>query len=167
MSEQVVDQVVEIIVIGLNGSGKSSLLKSISQQTTAENDWFIGRLAVDENLYVHFLEPPLGPQFDYLMIRDVIAQNDVEGFIVVMDSTQPARFGESVSILQTVRACHADTPVVVACTRPDGPDAWAAADIQLALGIEQHVPVLPVIATDFNSVREAVLQLLYKVFGSV
>jgi signal recognition particle receptor subunit beta len=160
---------VEVIVIGLAGAGKTTFIQTISHSTQWHGGespgWLMGQLAVEDGLTVHFLEPPTMKQFDYLWIRDLIADADTSGFIVLMDSARENQFGEAVSILQTIRAYHPETPVVVAATKPDSPDAWRAEDIRVALGIPEDIPLLACNATNVEMVKETVLQLLYRIFG--
>ena len=162
-------QVVEVIVIGLAGAGKTTFIQTISHNTQWSGEdlsgWLMGQLAVDDSLIVHFLEPPARKQFDFLWIRDLIADVDTSGFIVLMDSARENQFGEAVSILQTIRAYHPETPVVVAATKPDSADAWSAEDIRVALGIPEDIPVLACKTTNVEMVKETVLQLLYRIFG--
>jgi uncharacterized protein len=160
--------VLDILVMGLGGSGKTTLMQTISQRTQWKNNqvngWHFGQVVVDEGLKLHFHEPPAHRSFDFLWMRELVAQADVAGFIVVFDCTSPCHFGESLSILQTIRAYHEDTPCVVAANKQDDPNAWSANDIQIGLGIPNTIPVIPSVASQLPMVREVVLQLLYRVF---
>lgn len=160
--------VVKLIVTGLSKSGKSDFIKSISQytewQAEPENSWFFGRVRVDQSLILHFLEPPIGKQFDFMWLRDVMSKIRATGFIVMVDSTRPQHFGEFLSILYTIRGYHDNAPLVVAANKQDKHNAWSAEDIRLGLGI-RDVKVMPCIASDYNLVREVVVDLLYQVMG--
>lgn len=162
-------QVVEIIVVGLANSGKTTFIKTISQHTQWENaesqGWLFGQLSLDDALIVHFLEPPALNTFDFMWLRELISGSSAAGYIVVLDSARTDRFGESISILQTIRAYHPDTPVVVAATKQDTIQAWSADDIRLGLRIPEEIPVLPCVSSQLPLVKEAVLQLLYRIFG--
>lgn len=158
--------VLDILVMGLGGSGKTTLMQTISQRTQwrKNNTWHIGEVVVDERLTLSFLEPPAHRSFDFLWMRDLIAQSEVTGYIVVFDCTMPEYFGEAVSILHTIRAYHEDTACVVAANKQDHAHAWGAEDIRIGLGIPTNIPVLPCIASSLPMVREVVLQLLYRIF---
>lgn len=163
-------QVVEIIVIGLTKSGKTTFIKTISHQTQLEGDkeyesWLLGRLPIDEGLTVHFMEPPALGIFDFLWVRDLIDAADVAGYIVLLDSASTETFGEAMSILNTIRALHPETPVVLAANKQDDPAAWRPEDLRLAMGIPEDIPVLPCVATHVGTVKETVLQLPYRIFG--
>lgn len=160
--------VVKIIVTGLSGSGKTQFIESISQytewQSTPGTSWFFGRVRVDQQLIVHFLEPPIQKQFDFMWLREVISRIRAMGFVVMVDSTRPGTFGEFLSILYTIRGFHDATPLVVAANKQDRSRAWKPQDLQMGLGI-RDMTVLPCVAHDHNSVREVVLELLYQVLS--
>lgn len=169
MSTGVDTVIVEILVTGLPSSGKSSLMRTISNRTGFHNndpaEWHSGYLNVEDGLDVHFIEPPASPNFDFIWLRDLIAQTDVPGFIVVCDSTRPEFFGETVGILQTIRAYHPDTPCVLVANKQDHTHAWGAEDIRIGLGIPNDILVVPCVAHSVEPVKDVVLQLLYQILG--
>ena len=149
---------------GLFKAGKTRFIQSVSQYTEwPGQNWFFGRVRVDEQLLLHFLEPPNDQPFDFMWVREMISKLDVTGYIVLMDSTQPKFFGEFLSILYTVRGMHPDTPCVVAANKQDHPRAWRANDIRLGLGITDDIPVLPCQAHDRDMVKDVVVELLYRI----
>ena len=158
--------VVKIIVTGLAKSGKTSFIQRVSQYTEWQGDkddsWFFGRVRVDSSLILHFLEPPMSRQFDFIWLQDVMSRIRATGFIVMMDSTRPQQFGAFLSILYTIRGYHHEAPLVVATNKQDHPRAWDAEDIRLGLGI-RDMRVMPCIAHDPESVRDVVIDLLYQV----
>lgn len=159
-------QVVRLVVVGLSRSGKTTFIERISQYTEWQDQpgksWFFGRVRVDDDLLLHFLEPPIGRQFDYMWLRDVMSRIHATGFVVMVDSTRPAHFGEFLSILYTIRGFHSNAPLIVAANKQDHRQAWAPADMQTVLGI-RDIPIMPCIATDHGMVREIVVELLYQV----
>ena len=161
--------ILEILITGLPDTGKSSFVRTICEKigdgADDGQDWFSGELTVDDTLFMRFLEPPAVTMFDFIWLRELIDQADVPGFIVVCDSTQPQFFGETVSLLETIRAYHPDTPCVLVCNKQDNSHAWSPDDIRIVLGIPNDILVLPCIATNRESVKSAVLQLLYRIFG--
>lgn len=160
-------QVVKIIVAGLNGSGKTNFIKSVSQYTEYQNDnekgWFFGRVRVDHNLILHFMEPPMSAAYDFMWLRDVVLKVRATGFVVMVDSTKPHTFGKFLSILYTVSNIDVHTPVVVAANKQDRQSAWQVDDIRLGLGI-RDIPVLPCITHQPESVREVLIELLMQVY---
>ena len=158
--------VVKLIVIGSKGAGKTQFIQTISQYTEwqgeTDTSWFFGRVRVDANLILHFLEPPMNKQFDFIWLREVMSRIRATGFIIMVDSTKPHYFGEFLSILYTIRGFHHDAAMVVACNKQDKHNAWGVEDIKLGLGI-RDVAMLPCITSDYNHVRDVVLDLLYQV----
>jgi len=158
--------VVKLIVTGIKGSGKTEFIRTISQYTEWQGDtdtsWFFGRVRVDANLILHFLEPPMDRQFDFIWLREVMSRIRATGFIIMVDSTKPHYFGEFLSILYTIRGFHDDAAMVVACNKQDKHNAWGVDDIKLGLGI-RDVTMLPCVAQDYNTVRDVVVDLLYQV----
>ncbi|MBL8091135.1 MAG: GTP-binding protein, partial [Anaerolineales bacterium] len=81
------------------------------------------------------------------------------GFIVLVDSTRPETFREARSILETFRA-YAPTPFVVAANKQDMEDAWELEDMRHALRLDKSTKMLPCIATDKNTVKNVLIELL-------
>ena len=84
------------------------------------------------------------------------------GFIVMVDSARPETFREARSILQTFLA-YAPTPYVVAANKQDDKDAWEMEDIRHALRLESKVKILPCVATERDTVKAVLLELLYNI----
>lgn len=155
--------VIEVLVTGIPSSGKSSFLQTLNPNLVTENGWQLVNIAVDSDLHMRFAEPPARNDFDYLWLRDVIAAAEVDGFVIVCDSTRPELFGEMIGVLQTVLSIHEYTACVVVANKQDAPQAWSAEDIRFALNIPLDIPVLPCVAPDIEYVRDAVIELLYQI----
>lgn len=161
-------QVVKLIVTGSAGAGKSQFIETVSQYTEWQNvpgnGWFFGRVRVDDSLILHFLEPPIEHQYDFMWLRDVMSRIRATGFVVLVDSTRPQQFGEFLSIVYTIRGYHSNAPLVVAANKQDQHHAWTSDDIRLGLGI-RDLSVLPCSAFDHRAVRGIVVDLLYQVLA--
>ena len=86
-------------------------------------------------------------------------------------STIPEGFTETVnfsslSFLETFRV-YAPTPYVVAANKQDLEDAWEIDDIRIALRLDPKVKLLPCIATDRESVKSNLLELLYSILAEM
>lgn len=158
--------VIKLMVVGLAKSGKTSFIQSVSQYTEWQDEsrhsWFFGRVRVDEGTILHFLEPPMARRFNYVWLREAMINTNATGYIVLVDSTRPQDFGQFLSILYTLRGLYDHAPVVVAATKQDDQRAWGSEDIRLGLGIHD-VPVLPCASGQYNSVRDVVLEVLYRI----
>ncbi|RIK52782.1 MAG: GTP-binding protein, partial [Chloroflexi bacterium] len=75
-------------------------------------------------------------------------------------------FREARSILETFRA-YAPTPFVVAANKQDMDDAWDLEDMGHALRLDKHTKLLPCVATDKDSVKTVLLELLYGILSDM
>jgi signal recognition particle receptor subunit beta len=88
------------------------------------------------------------------------------GFIVMVDSTRPETFREARSILETFRA-YAPTPYVVTANKQDLEDAWDIDDMRIALRLDPSLKFLPCTATNKDSVKNVLLELLYSILAEM
>jgi len=157
-------QVLEVLVTGLPESGKSTFVSTISSRIRDAQGWLCGDLLVDDDLHLKFLEPPQLQQFDFIWLRELIEHVEVPAFIVVADSTRPEYFGALVSLLETIHFNHPDTPCMLVVNKQDQPTAWSADDIRLGLGLPDFIPVMACDVRSRAEVKDATVQLLYKIF---
>ena len=125
--------------------------------TTVAMDF--GRITVDDDLVLYLFGTPGQKRFDFMW---EILSEGMFGFVVMIDSTRPETFREARSILETFRA-YAPTPYVVTANKQDLDDAWDPDDMRIALRLSPEVKLLPCIATDKESVKNALLELLYSI----
>jgi signal recognition particle receptor subunit beta len=88
------------------------------------------------------------------------------GFIVLIDSVRPETFREARRILDVFRS-YAQTPYVVAANKQDLADAWSPEDLRIALKVRPQIKLLPCVATDKESVKNVLLELLYSILETV
>jgi signal recognition particle receptor subunit beta len=98
-------------------------------------------------------------RFDFMW--EILAEGML-GFVVLIDSVKPETFREARNILDTFRA-YAPVPYVVAANKQDLEDAWSPEDLRIALRIPKEVKVIPCVATNRESVKNVLLELLYLV----
>lgn len=173
-------QTVKMVVTGPFNAGKTEFIQSVSEinvvsterrisseaervkdTTTVAMDF--GRITVDQDLVLYLFGTPGQKRFDFMW---EILSEGMLGFIVTVDSTRPETFREARSILETFRA-YAPTPYVVAANKQDLPDAWEIDDIRLALRLSSNVKLLPCVATNKETVKTVLLELLYSILAEM
>ncbi|HML23402.1 MAG TPA: ATP/GTP-binding protein [Aggregatilinea sp.] len=171
-------QTVKMVVTGPFNAGKTEFIRSISEIDVVTTDEGIsptsaefgtketttvamdfGRITVDDDLVLYLFGTPGQRRFDFMW--EILAEGML-GFVVMVDSSKPETFREAKSILETFRA-YAPTPYVVAANKQDHPEAWAAEDLRIALRIDDDIKLLPCVATDKESVKNVLLELLYSI----
>ncbi|MFN3309291.1 MAG: GTP-binding protein [Anaerolineales bacterium] len=169
-------QTVKMVVTGPFNAGKTEFIKTVSEidvvsterkitkesekvkdTTTVAMDF--GRITIDDDLVLYLFGTPGQRRFDFMW---EILSEGMLGFIVMVDSCRPETFREARSILETFRA-YAPTPYVVAANKQDRKDAWDLADMRIALRLDSTVKLLPCVATDKESVKNVLLELLYQI----
>ena len=171
---------VKMVVTGPFSSGKTTFIRSVSEidvvsterkistealrikeTTTVAMDF--GRITVDDDLVLYLFGTPGQKRFDFMW---EILSEGMLGFIVMVDSARPETFREAKSILHTFRA-YAPTPYVVAANKQDVPDAWNVDDLRIALKLDHKIKMLPCVASDKESVKAALLELLYSILEEI
>jgi small GTP-binding protein len=169
-------QTVKMVVTGPFSSGKTQFIQTVSEidvvaterkisseserikeTTTVAMDF--GRITVDDDLVLYLFGTPGQKRFDFMW---EILSEGMLGFVVMVDSSRPETFREARRILETFRA-YAPTPYVVTANKQDLEDAWDPDDMRIALRLSPEVKLLPCIATDKESVKNALLELLYSI----
>ena len=169
-------QIVKMVVTGPFNAGKTEFIQSVSEidvvsterkitsaaekvkeTTTVAMDF--GRITVDNDLVLYLFGTPGQRRFDFMW---EILSEGMLGFIVMVDSTRPETFREARNILETFRA-YAPTPYVVAANKQDMGDAWDLHDMRIALRLDPKVKFIPCVATDKESVKKVLLELLYSI----
>ena len=169
-------QTLKIVVTGPFSSGKTQLIQAISEidvvstdrqitreserikpQTTVAMDF--GRITVDEDLILYLFGTPGQKRFNFMW---EILSEGMLGFEVMVDSTRPETFREARRILDTFRS-YSPVPYIVAANKQDLEDSWSADDLRIVLRVESGVKVVPCVATDKESVKQVLLELLYSI----
>jgi small GTP-binding protein len=169
-------QTVKMVVTGPFNSGKTHFIQTVSEIevvaterrisvdservkefTTVAMDF--GRITVDKDLVLYLFGTPGQKRFDFMW---EILSEGMLGFVVMVDSARPETFREAKSILETFRA-YAPTPYVVAANKQDIEDAWSLEDLRIALRLDSSVKLLSCVATEKESVKSVLLELLYSI----
>jgi signal recognition particle receptor subunit beta len=139
----------------------SSEVERIKETTTVAMDF--GRIAVDDEMVLYLFGTPGQRRFDFMW---EILSEGMLGFVVIIDSSRPETFREARKILETFRA-YAPTPYVVAANKQDCEDAWEIDDMRIALRLGSEIKLLECIATEKESVKNVLLELLYSILAEI
>ena len=173
-------QAVKMVITGPFSAGKTQFIGSISEidvvaterkissaaeqikdTTTVAMDF--GRITVGDDLVLYLFGTPGQRRFDFMW--DILSQGML-GFVVMVDSTKPETFREAKRILETFES-YTGTPYVVAANKQDMEDAWEPDDLRIILRLREEVKILPCIATDKESVKNVLLELLYSILEQI
>ena len=171
-----VKRTVKIVVTGPFNAGKTVFIESVSEidvvsterkitnplsavkeETTVAMDF--GRVALGD-LVLHLFGTPGQKRFDFMW---EILSKEMQGFILLADSTTPETFDEVDRLLKLFQKFEA-VPYLVVANKQDLPGALKPERIQRALKIEQKV--LPCVATDRSSVIMVLQEMLNAVSAS-
>lgn len=174
MSERII---LKIIVDGpFFGSGKTTFIRTISEieifpihtrvSSNPDADYMamdFGLLRASPNIYLYLLGTPASRRF---LFNWEIAQQNLIGYIVMVDSAFPETWREARSLCETMRAYY-PVPYVVVANKQDLPNAASPEYVRERLHIDDEIPVLPCIATDRESVKAVLVALLDEVIKAV
>ncbi|MGQ9628618.1 MAG: GTP-binding protein [Anaerolineae bacterium] len=160
---------VKIVVTGPFNAGKTAFIKSVSEidvvsterkitnplsavkeETTVAMDF--GRVALGD-LVLHLFGTPGQRRFDFMW---EILSKEMQGFIVLADSTTPETFDEVERLLKLFQKFET-VPYIVAANKQDKPGALKPQEIRRALKVKE---VLPCVATERNSVIMVLQKML-------
>lgn len=174
-------QTVKMVITGPFSAGKTEFIGAISEidvvsterKITLANEQQIketttvamdfGRITVDQDLVLYLFGTPGQRRFDFMW--DILSQGML-GFVVMIDSTRPETFREAQRIIDTFSS-YAATPYVVTANKQDQEDAWSPEDLRIILRLSPSVKVLPCVATDRESVKNVLLELLYSILDEL
>lgn len=170
MSDQPAAMNLKIIVTGVFSSGKTTLIRAVSEREVC-------------SVYVPIPSPITKIAMDYGLIRGnpetnivllgtpsnarygfdwPVSKKFVLGYIIMVDSTKPETFREAKSILAVFRA-YCREPYIVVANKRDIRDAWNLDVFRLALNIPPEISVVPCVATDKPSAKRVLVVMLNEV----
>ncbi|HEY1014894.1 MAG TPA: ATP/GTP-binding protein [Herpetosiphonaceae bacterium] len=167
-------QTVKMVISGAVNAGKTEFIRAISeievvsterkatddtkllkQQTTVAMDF--GRISIADDLVLHLFGTPGQKRFDFMW---EILSEGMLGLIVLVDSTRPETFRETNRIIDFFTA-YRDAPYVIAANKQDHENAWSPDELRLALRLGPDIKIMPCVATQRETVKNVLLELLY------
>lgn len=175
-------EILRIVVTGSVGSGKTSLIRTISEidvvdtdrkatddtaelksQTTVAMDF--GRLTFGQNQALHLYGTPGQSRFDFMW--DMLIQK-ADAYIVLVAAHRPQEFRNTSRILKFMNS-RAQIPMLVGVTHTDCDGAWEVDDVAIALGLVNKTtrpPFLVMNADEPASVLETLITLVQQIMHS-
>lgn len=165
-----------MVITGAVNSGKTQFIRTISEievvsteRKTTDDARFIkgettvamdfGRITIANDLVLHLFGTPGQRRFDFMW---EILSEGMLGLLVLVDSTRPETFRETLRIIDFFTS-YRESPYVVVANKQDLENAWSPEELRLALRLPDEVKVLPCVATNRESVKNVLLELLYLV----
>ncbi|HEX3053282.1 MAG TPA: ATP/GTP-binding protein [Aggregatilineaceae bacterium] len=164
----------KIIVTGPFNSGKTAFISTISDiavvtterkittedrgikaETTVAMDY--GRVELDGKI-LHLNGTPGQARFDFMW--EILA-HEMNGFIVLVDSTDPPSFPDAADLIQLFSSFH-DVPYLVAANKTDLPGATSLTELRRRIN-PGDVTVMPCVAIQKTSVRQVLLQIVEQI----
>lgn len=165
------NRTLKIVVTGPFSAGKTELIKAVSEievvsterklsrdalpgkeETTVAMDY--GRTTLND-MTIQLFGTPGQPRFDFMW--DILAK-EMDGFVVMVDSTDPKTFDTARELIKTFRSFE-NVPYIVAANKQDLPNAISPQELRAALGLEAQAPVAQCIATDPLVVQQILIEL--------
>jgi small GTP-binding protein len=172
---------VKIVITGPFGAGKTTLIttmseiavltterkvtssgeKAVKSNTTVAMDF--GRMTIDTELVLYLFGTPGQKRFDFMW--EILADGML-GFVVLVDASREESFEEAAEILKFFTD-GASVPFVVAVNKGDDQQDGGVAQARSWLHLADDVRCVPVNATERESVKGVLLELLYAVLDEV
>ncbi|HVO44091.1 MAG TPA: ADP-ribosylation factor-like protein [Aggregatilineales bacterium] len=152
-------------VAGGHGAGKTTFIQAASDslvvtsagaygRTDSSGDMDYATVTINSALVLSLFgtEKPCPEDFLWQILIE-----GMHGLIVLVDSTQPARFADARAALQILT--FAPVPYLVAANKQDIPGAQSPETIRTALALDTTVKILPCVARTKDAVKAVVLEL--------
>lgn len=162
----------KIIVTGPFNSGKTTFVSTVSEipvvsterkittedrgvkaETTVAMDY--GRVTLDGRV-LHLNGTPGQARFDFMW--EILA-NEMNGFIVLVDSTDPASFPDAHDLIKLFSNFN-QVPYLVVANKADLGEAVNLSQIRRETNLDENVTVMPCDSNSKSSVRQVLLQMI-------
>lgn len=162
----------KIIVTGPFNAGKTQFIKTISDielvtterkittedrgikaETTVAMDY--GRVVLGDSI-LHLNGTPGQGRFDFMW--EILA-NEMQGFIVLVDSTDPPTFPEAAELARQFQSFR-NVPYLIGANKSDLDNIAGLTQVRRGINASDNITVMPCVATQKSSVRQVLLQMV-------
>ena len=169
-------RVLKILITGSYGSGKTTLVKTLSQiapiltekkisrqediiekdKTTTTVAMDMGKIKISDDLHIHIFATPGQERFDFMF--DILSKG-ILGAIVLVDATSPISVEVAKKLYRKIKEKF-DIPIVFGVTKLDRKNAFNFEEIKFLLEDCSDCAVVPLDPRDLESAKNALLKLL-------
>jgi uncharacterized protein len=173
-------QSVKVVVTGPFNAGKTTFIKAVSEitvlsterqitesagegegETTVAMDF--GRITVSDDVVLYLFGTPGQSRFSFMW--ETLSEGML-GFVLLLDADAPQTYDDAREMIRFFTEMS-DVPFVVAANKVDPDDEEALRRVRKDLALSDSTPLLPVDARDKDSVKAALLGLLYEILKSM
>lgn len=173
-------QSVKVVVTGPFNAGKTTFIKAVSEitvlsterqvsdvsgegsgETTVAMDF--GRITVSDEVVLYLFGTPGQERFSFMW--ETLSEGML-GFVLLVDVTDESTYEDARGMISFFRDMS-DVPFVVAANKVAADDTDTIRQLRERLALDDAIPLLPVDARDKDSVKAALLGLLYEILESM
>jgi len=173
-------QSVKVVVTGPFNAGKTTFIKAVSEitvlsterqvsdssgegdgETTVAMDF--GRITVSDDVVLYLFGTPGQSRFSFMW--ETLSEGML-GFVLLVDALEPSTFEDARSMIDFFTSMS-DVPFVVAANKVAADDTEMVRRVREDLGLPDETPLFPVDAREKDSVKAALLGLLYEILKSM
>lgn len=164
---------IKVFIAGLTGSGKTELIKTISdlplvsvEKKIVSNETIVpmdyGRINMDRNM-IYFYAPVEEIRFDFLW--ESLA-DEMHGALLLVDSADRELFPEVAKLTEVFEATPS-IPCLIVANKADLMSAAPVEEIRNAIDVSDRFGVMPCVATRKSSVRQVIIRILELILCSL
>jgi uncharacterized protein len=169
-------EVMQVVVAGTMGAGKSTFIRSISEIDVVDTDkvatdetallkhkttvaFDFGRIQFGPDSVLHLYGTPGQQRFDFMW--DVLIQK-AQAYILLVAAHRPHEFRSARRILNYLTRQANNLPMIIGITHGDCEGAWGKENVAIALGYigDNAPPIINVNANEPESVANALIHLV-------
>jgi uncharacterized protein len=173
-------QSVKVVITGPFNAGKTTFIKSVSEitvlsterqvsatsgegdgETTVAMDF--GRITVSDDVVLYLFGTPGQERFSFMW--ETLSEGML-GFVLLVDADAPQSYEDARQMINFFTEMS-DVPFIVAANKVMPDDEETLRRVRSDLGLTDETPLLPVDARDRDSVKSALLGLLYEILKSM
>jgi uncharacterized protein len=173
-------QSVKVVVTGPFNAGKTTFIKAVSEitvlsterqvsaaagegdgETTVAMDF--GRITVSDDVVLYLFGTPGQARFSFMW--ETLSEGML-GFVLLVDADSPQSYSDARQMIEFFTEMS-DVPFVVAANKVAPDDQETLRRVRSDLGLSDDTPLLAVDARNRDSVKSALLGLLYEILKSM